>query len=807
MNLTGELATTYQIVGQIGAGGGGIVYKAYHTRLQKYVVLKKIRESSHLDMAALRTETDILKNLRHSYLPQVLDFVVQGNEVYTVMDFIPGQSLKQYIDAGYHFSEKEIVRIGTQLCEALAYLHSQKPAIIHGDIKPANIMITPDGNVCLIDFNISGLSNGKKAYIQGYSEGYAAPEQLEAYQAILAARQSQAPMQHPLYQQPAQPVQQASQYQAPMQPPFIQKQGTQETVMLQNPGTQETVMLQNLGTQETVQLGQQETIQLQQFQSPAQPVMQPQFQAPVQPPMQPQPVMQPVQRQQPQPQPAVGQSLPGIPVDMRSDVYSLAATLYQLLTGQQIQEHNARALSSRVSDGFCLLLNKALQKDPEKRYQNATQMLAAFRNVYKMDKRYKKMIFRQQLAEIFFILLFAAGVILFFMGRDRLEVEKEERYRECVTTLEEAREQIVAEMSDTGIMETETSKTETPDMEAFDVAYDEAVALYPDYMEAYYQKSLCLFEQHLYAETIDYIEDDVLEQSELFNDDISTIYYLLGRSSFELEDYNSAVDAYANAISYNDAVSDYYVEYAISLARTGALDKAQRALEDAKETDASDELVLLTAGEIDRALGETESAKENFGQCIQVAKDDYVRLRAYLFASMLYDELEANEENLTEGIALLQEAKTSLPLTYQSFILERLAQAYIDAGTVTGNLDYYQSAIGQMQEIITAGWADYTTYSNMIVLYERCGDLDAAEAVIEQIEEANSTNYELYKRKAFLEIDRQEQIYPADRNYDTFVTYYEQAKEYYAQEATQTDTEMPVLDNLYEQLVEGNWIQ
>ncbi|MBD5459494.1 MAG: serine/threonine protein kinase, partial [Lachnospiraceae bacterium] len=156
MNYPQELTGTYDIYEQIGAGGGGTVYRAMHKRLQKAVVLKKITGGA-TSIQECRTEVDILKNLRHSYLPQVLDFIESSEGIYTVMDFIPGKSMRQMLEEGHIFTEKEVLKYTRQLCEALDYLHSQNPPIVHGDIKPDNIMVTPEGNVCLIDFNISGI--------------------------------------------------------------------------------------------------------------------------------------------------------------------------------------------------------------------------------------------------------------------------------------------------------------------------------------------------------------------------------------------------------------------------------------------------------------------------------------------------------------------------------------------------------------------------------------------------------------------------------------------------------------------------
>lgn len=163
---------TYEIIGELGTGGGAVVYKAFHKRLRKYVVVKQIKDKIK-DKVDVRGEADILKRLHHTYLPQVYDFIIVGNDYYTVIDFVDGSSFDNLIKAGQSFSQGSIVKWAAQLCEALRYLHANK--ILHSDIKPANVMLTPAGDVCLIDFNIS-LAFEHSARAIGQSAGYAPPE-------------------------------------------------------------------------------------------------------------------------------------------------------------------------------------------------------------------------------------------------------------------------------------------------------------------------------------------------------------------------------------------------------------------------------------------------------------------------------------------------------------------------------------------------------------------------------------------------------------------------------------------------------
>lgn len=164
---------TYRIIRPIGKGGTGIIYLAEHLHLRKMVVLKKIKTSLQ-NSVAVRQEADILKSLHHMYLPQVYDFFQYDSQVFTVIDYIEGNDLQYYIDGGVVFPENQIIKWMRQMCDALDYLHSHNPPVYHNDIKPANIIINSDGNICLIDFNIS---TDASDIVYGFTAEYASPEQ------------------------------------------------------------------------------------------------------------------------------------------------------------------------------------------------------------------------------------------------------------------------------------------------------------------------------------------------------------------------------------------------------------------------------------------------------------------------------------------------------------------------------------------------------------------------------------------------------------------------------------------------------
>ncbi len=178
-----KLNETYRLMEEIGSGGGGIVYKAYHERLKIYVVAKQMREKVK-GILEERAEADILKNIKHTYLPRVYDFLEIQGEIYTVMDFIPGTSLAEALKKEGRFSQKEVLKWAGQLAQALSYLHNQKPPVIHSDIKPSNIMLTPERDICLIDFNISLAFDRGMRTSTGTSEGYSPPEQYRSMDAF-----------------------------------------------------------------------------------------------------------------------------------------------------------------------------------------------------------------------------------------------------------------------------------------------------------------------------------------------------------------------------------------------------------------------------------------------------------------------------------------------------------------------------------------------------------------------------------------------------------------------------------------------
>ena len=146
----------YLIVEQIGRGGMGAVYKATDTRLRATVALKETLVAGDPARRAFEREAQLLAGLRHSALPRVSDHFMEGDGQFLVMEFIPGEDLAAMLaQRSVPFPADDVLRWADQLLDALDYLHSQQPPIIHRDIKPQNTKLTARGEIILLDFGLA----------------------------------------------------------------------------------------------------------------------------------------------------------------------------------------------------------------------------------------------------------------------------------------------------------------------------------------------------------------------------------------------------------------------------------------------------------------------------------------------------------------------------------------------------------------------------------------------------------------------------------------------------------------------------
>lgn len=173
----------YKILNKVGQGGMSVVYLAMNEKANKQWAIKEVRKDGVKDFELIKqgliVETDMLKKLSHPSLPSIVDVIEDDNTFLIVMDYIQGNPLSKTLEEYGAQSQENVVEWAKQLCDVLGYLHSRKPPIIYRDMKPANIMLKPDGSITLIDFGTAREYKSKNIADTTClgTIGYAAPEQ------------------------------------------------------------------------------------------------------------------------------------------------------------------------------------------------------------------------------------------------------------------------------------------------------------------------------------------------------------------------------------------------------------------------------------------------------------------------------------------------------------------------------------------------------------------------------------------------------------------------------------------------------
>lgn len=175
----------YEILKQIGKGGMSTVYLAMDNRLNKQWAVKEISrtgfgKNNEEIINEVPADAEMMKGLDHPAIPTIVDIIDHKDSeyIYVVMDYVEGESLDKVLAEYGAQSQDLVIDWAKQICDAMGYLHSQKPPIIYRDMKPANVMLKPEGNIKIIDFGIA------REYKEGNladttvlgTKGYASPE-------------------------------------------------------------------------------------------------------------------------------------------------------------------------------------------------------------------------------------------------------------------------------------------------------------------------------------------------------------------------------------------------------------------------------------------------------------------------------------------------------------------------------------------------------------------------------------------------------------------------------------------------------
>ena len=790
-----RLNENYDNIVQINSGGGGIIYSGIHKRLGQKVVLKKIR-TDRVNLISKDLEIKVLLNLKHTYLPRILDFWSYNDEVYTVMEYIEGKSLKECIDEGRRFSEKEVIRLTRQLAEVLKYLHESSLHIIHGDIKPANIMLTPEDNICLIDFNVSVLQSEGIDSTIGYSDCYAPVEQLIAW------------MDH--HRTNRQPNNASTINPRPdkthIDSGAITTDNDDERTTIDADRTMIDDDRTMIDTDRTMIDADRTMIDADRtmidadrteidddiqvdFDKLADELVTADSRAGSK-------SSQPSdsQRQTASRSRTAGSAIPtsstapaatvapmkskastladaaarmtkkyGHPkIDYYTDIYSACATMYQLLCGHKPnpcyeQCQPIEKYLPGVNEAFARIIERGMSQDPTKRYRSADELLRALGVLAKSDRKYRRMRVTQDIVVILLFVVFALGALAAYQG---------------------------------GRMKLTTHSNEVVN-------------------EAY-----SLYESGDYTSAVELLEGDILEYSWLYDSrSVADAYYIIGSCRLSEKDYAGAVEAFRSAIFTDSATSDYYRDYGIALALSGDADRASEALLQAEALGLTDDSMLLLSGEINAARGDFEAAIADFINCLSASDDRMILVRAGIRLDELLSELQdASRANYDYRIGLMRDLYERVmtgdkPDATELMLDERLAQLYIDAAEFTGDAEYDESAIELYDIIIDSGYASLTEHIGKAVCLQRLGRYDEARELLLDTAESYPDEYEIYKRLAFLEVDYQYTLDIESRSYVKFAEYYEICMSLYERLGNPgQDAEIPILEATYKDAVDKGWI-
>src|SRR5438477_1314289 len=154
--LSGTIAGRFAILKLLGAGGMGQVYQAEDTKLKRTVAIKRMAprlQENPSDRRRFLREAQQASALNHPNVAGIYDVIEEGGETFLVMEFVEGTPLRTTMQGHKSLSNEDFFRIAAQGLEGLSAAHEK--GILHGDIKPENIMITPEGRIKILDFGVA----------------------------------------------------------------------------------------------------------------------------------------------------------------------------------------------------------------------------------------------------------------------------------------------------------------------------------------------------------------------------------------------------------------------------------------------------------------------------------------------------------------------------------------------------------------------------------------------------------------------------------------------------------------------------
>lgn len=470
--------------------------------------------------------------------------------------------------------------------------------------------------------------------------------------------------------------------------------------------------------------------------------------------------------------------------DARTDIYSLGVTMYHLLTGKSPNEPPYELLPLRrvdrsFSEGISFIVQKCVQNNPAKRYQDTEQLLHDLNNIHLFNSYYKRQKNMENIKQTcrFAGLLLSLAVSL--ISAKAVIKERQNRYHKLMETGYQY----------LNILQFQDAKN----------YFDEAVRTEKKNPDPYLGIAQIFLKQGQYEECTNYLEE--ISGKLPGCKDTAAYNYLRGSVLYEQEDYAAALIFFEEAYEKEPLQTAYPRDLAVCYAKLGNLQRARAILDTIKTDSRADDILSYVRGQLLLVGGKEDEAIDDFEKVISSTENEDLKERAYMDLSSIYKERrgkDSKEPNaLEKQIHILERAEKELLNKDNLVITEAMAEAYFAASKLDLSLQKFK-------KLIELGYKRDYIYRNIAIIYQQDGNLKEAEHILMTASEAYPDNYRFYMQLAYLYMDIEGGKPERDRDYSNVSKYYKLAVQFAPTGKNTVD--MVQLSEKMEELKAKGWI-